>query len=381
MWTRNTNLLGIRLLLVLGFLLVACGSFSLATLSAQDPQGAPEYNGDVRPILAQACFSCHGSNERARQADLRLDTQAFINTHIVPGDADASALFQRLITEEQIGRMPPVSTGRTLTDAQINTVRLWIDNGATWGTELADTELAAVQPARVVDFEREVRPLLSQNCFACHGPDEQGRQRGLRLDVESGLHGDRAGFGGPVVVAGNAADSLLYQRITAESAGLRMPRGGVALTESEVETIRLWIDQGAEWKTHWAFVPPERPDLPPVTDANWPRNPVDRFVLSQLERDGLAPSPEADRITLLRRVTLDLTGLPPTEGEIAAFLNDDSPEAYEAAVDRLLGSERYGERMAGEWLDAARYADTNGCLLYTSPSPRDATLSRMPSSA
>ena len=360
MWTRNTNLLGIRLLLVLGFLLVAYGSFSLATLSAQDPQGAPEYNGDVRPILAQACFSCHGSNERARQADLRLDTQAFINTHIVPGDADASALFQRLITEEQIGRMPPVSTGRTLTDAQINTVRLWIDNGATWGTELADTELAAVQPERVVDFEREVRPLLSQNCFACHGPDEQGRQRGLRLDVESGLHGDRAGFGGPVVVAGNAADSLLYQRITAESAGLRMPRGGVALTESEVETIRLWIDQGAEWKTHWAFVPPERPDLPPVTDANWPRNPVDRFVLSQLERDGLAPSPEADRITLLRRVTLDLTGLPPTEGEIAAFLNDDSPEAYEAAVDRLLGSERYGERMAGEWLDAARYADTNG---------------------
>ena len=331
------------------------------TTLAQGQNAAIDYNSDVRPILAQACFSCHGSNELARQADLRFDTRQFVDTHVVAGDADASTLFQRLTTEEPIGRMPPISTGRTLTDDQVNTVRLWIESGAEWGSELADADVSAVQVTdRFINFEREVRPILSQNCFSCHGPDEQGRQRGLRLDVEDGLYGDRAQFGGPVIVPGNAADSLLYQRITADSATNRMPRGGEALSEGEVETIKIWIDQGAEWKSHWAFIPPERSTLPSVTDADWPRNPIDRFVLAKLEQEGLAPSDEADRITLLRRVTLDLTGLPPTEGEISAFLNDDSPDAYESAVDRLLGSQRYGERMAVEWLDAARYADTNG---------------------
>ena len=327
------------------------------TAVAQSQTSVSEYNSEIRPILSRACFSCHGSNERARQANLRLDTDTFLETHVVPGDADASTLFQRLTTDETIGRMPPVSTGRLLSDAEIETVRRWIDAGAVWGTEVA---MAVDVTERTIDFEREVRPILSQRCFACHGPDEQGRQRGLRLDIEDGIHGGRAEFGGAVVIPGDAAGSLLYQRITETNAAMRMPRGGEALTESEVETIRLWIDQGAEWQLHWAFIPPDRSPLPPVTDPDWVRNPIDRFVLAQLEAEGLNPSEEADRITLLRRVTLDLTGLPPTEGEITALLNDDAPDAYEQAVDRLLGSERYGERMAVEWLDAARYADTNG---------------------
>ena len=213
---------------------------------------------------------------------------------------------------------------------------------------------------RVVDFAREVRPLLSDNCFSCHGPDEAARQRGLRLDIQEGLFEDRGRLGGPAVVAGNAADSRLYQRLVTESSRLRMPRGADPLTDEQIETVRLWIDQGAEWATHWAFIPPERPALPPVSDPEWVRNPIDDFVLARLDAEGLGPSAEADRATLLRRVTLDLTGLPPTPDDLAAFLNDDSPDAYEKAVDRLLGSARYGERMASEWLDAARYADTNG---------------------
>jgi hypothetical protein len=213
---------------------------------------------------------------------------------------------------------------------------------------------------RVVDFAREVRPILSDNCFSCHGPDEATRQRGLRLDVHDGLFEDRGRLGGPVVVAGNAADSRLYQRLVTESSRLRMPSGADPLTDEQIETLRLWIDQGAAWETHWAFIPPARPAVPPVSDPEWVRNPIDNFVLARLDGEGLGPSAEADRATLLRRVTLDLTGLPPTPDELAAFLNDDSPDAYERAVDRLLGSERYGERMATEWLDAARYADTNG---------------------
>ena len=221
---------------------------------------------------------------------------------------------------------------------------------------------AAQEPGagQAVEYNRDIRPILSENCFACHGPDEQRRQRGLRLDVPDGLFEDREHFGGPAILAGSATESLLYQRIAADDPAQRMPRGGERLSDDEIETLRLWIDQGAKWESHWAFIPPERPTVPPVADTNWSRNPIDTFVLARLEEHGQTPSPETDRTTLLRRVTLDLTGLPPTQAEIAAFLNDDSPDAYERVVDRLLGSSRYGERMAVEWLDAARYADTNG---------------------
>ena len=346
-------------------------SSDLGAARAQEPVQPLEFNRDIRPILSESCLLCHGPNEATRQAGLRLDTDDFIGTAVVPGDAEASPLFQRLTTEDRLGRMPPVSSGRSLTDDQVDAVRQWIEGGAEWGGELADADAPAM-PERVVDFAREVRPILSENCFTCHGPDEGTRQRGLRLDVQEGPFTDRGAFGGPVIVPGNAEDSLLFHRVTAGDLRTRMPyrRGldtgvmpgleGDELTDAEVETLRLWIDQGAEWQSHWAFIPPERPALPPVADSEWARNAIDSFVLSRLEAEGLTPAEEADRATLLRRVTFDLTGLPPAPGDLAAFLNDDSPDAYEKAVDRLLGSTSYGERMAVEWLDGARYADSSG---------------------
>jgi hypothetical protein len=221
-------------------------------------------------------------------------------------------------------------------------------------------ELVAQDTAQPVQFNRDVRPILSDGCFSCHGPNEAARQAALRLDVPEGPLRDRGRYGGPVIVPGNPDESLLFHRVTAEDTRERMPRGRSPLSEDQVATLRRWIEQGAEYQSHWAFIPPERSALPPVADAVWPRNPVDRFVLARLEQEGLTPSEETDRATLLRRATLDLTGVPPTPTELADFLNDDSPDAYEAVVDRLLSSPRYGERMAAEWLDAARYADTNG---------------------
>ncbi len=353
-----------------------CSLLLFAMLALAPVQGSAqpvEFNRDIRPLLTEACVACHGPAEATRQADLRLDTTDFIGTVVVPGDAEGSPLFQRLTTDEPIGRMPPVSSGRSLTADQIDVVRRWIDAGAKWESDLAAADVGGTAvAARTVDFAREVRPLLSENCFTCHGPDEQARQRGLRLDVQEGPFADRGQFGGPVIVAGNAADSLLIHRITASDLSVRMPyrRGSAssvmpggdddALTDAEVETLRLWIDQGAEWQSHWAFIPPERPALPPVADREWARNPIDNFVRARLEQEDKTPSPEADISTLIRRVTLDLTGLPPTTAEIAAVLSDDSPDAYERHVDRLLASSGYGERMAVEWLDGGRYADSSG---------------------
>ena len=365
---RRSLLLFAVLALVLGW----NQSRDLRAAAGQAPTQPVEFNRDIRPVLAEACFACHGPAEATRQADLRLDTTDFIGTVVLPGDAEGSRLFQRLI-DEPVGRMPPVSSGRSLTAAQIDAVRRWIDAGAEWESDLAAAEVGGAPVAgRTVDFAREVRLLLSENCFACHGPDEQARQRGLRLDVQEGPFADRGEFGGPVIVAGNAADSLLIHRITASDLSMRMPyrrglgtsvvpgRDDDALTDAEVETLRRWIDQGAEWQSHWAFIPPERPAPPPVADSEWPRNSIDNFVRARLEQAGRTPSPEADLLTLIRRVTLDLTGLPPTQAEIAAVFSDDSPDAYEHLVDRLLQSSGYGERMAVEWLDGGRYADSSG---------------------
>ena len=218
----------------------------------------------------------------------------------------------------------------------------------------------AQEPISRVEFNRDVRPMLSEGCFNCHGPNAATRQAGLRLDVPEGPTGDRGRYGGPVIGPGRADQSLLLQRITEEDERARMPRGRAGLRPEHIETLRRWIDQGAEYQTHWAFTPPKREIPPSVADAEWPRNQVDHFILAELENAGRTPSDETDRATLLRRVTLDLTGVPPTPTELADFLNDDSADAYEAVVDRLLQSPRYGERMATEWLDAARYADTNG---------------------
>jgi hypothetical protein len=212
-----------------------------------------------------------------------------------------------------------------------------------------------------VEFNRDVRPILSDKCFVCHGPDAAAKKVPLRLDVEAAAKADLGGGRRPIV-EGDPAASQMIRRITAETPALRMPPAwsGLKLTEREIETLRIWVAQGAKWQKHWSFIPPERPPLPAVKNKSWPRTPIDYFILERLEREGLQPSPKASPETSLRRVYLDLTGLPPTPAEIDAFLTDKSPDAYENVVDRLLASSRYGERMAARWLDAARYADTNG---------------------
>jgi hypothetical protein len=211
-----------------------------------------------------------------------------------------------------------------------------------------------------VEFNRDIRPILSDHCYPCHGPDAARRKADLRLDIEAGVLAD---LGGKQAVApGEPAKSELFRRITASDSAERMPpaKFGRRLTEQHIQLLRRWIEQGAKWQPHWSLLPPKDTSPPRVRDAAWPRNGLDSFVLERLAREGVRPSPEADRKTLLRRVTLDLTGLPPTPAEVDAFLNDRSPDAYEKVVDRLLASPRFGERMATPWLNAARYADTNG---------------------
>ena len=215
--------------------------------------------------------------------------------------------------------------------------------------------------AATVDFHRDVRPILSDNCFACHGNDESKNRSGLRLDTPEGPSADLGGRFG--VVPGEVERSEVYKRISSDDVRRRMPpssSGASKLEPEEIETIRLWIDQGAEGGGHWAFETPMRPELPEVDGEDWARNPIDFFILDRLSVESLEPSPTAPRETLIRRVSLDLTGLPPTPAEVDAFLAADSADAYEKLVDRLLESPRYGERMATPWLDAARYADTNG---------------------
>ena len=219
----------------------------------------------------------------------------------------------------------------------------------------------ALAPAQTeVRFNRDIRPILSDTCFPCHGPDKSKRITELRFDTEAGAMADLGRY--RAIVPGDRTKSEMFRRISAQDDTVRMPpaRSGRQLTREQIELIGRWIDQGAKWQKHWSFIPPERPEPPPVKNKKWVRNAIDSFVLERLEREGLAPSAEADPTTLIRRVTLDLTGLPPTPPEVEAFLADSSEAAYEKIVDRLLQSPRYGERMATRWLDAARYADTNG---------------------
>lgn len=211
-----------------------------------------------------------------------------------------------------------------------------------------------------VDFNRDIRPILSDTCYPCHGPDKAKRKASLRLDVAQEGFVGRAGQ--PILTPGAPERSLLFQRITTAESQERMPpaRAERQLTPAQVSLIRRWIEQGAKVEKHWSFLPVKRPALPTVKATDWPRNGIDYFILERLERAGLGPAPMADKTTLLRRLSFDLTGLPPTPLEVEAFHADEAPDAYERVVERLLQSPRYGERMASRWLDAARYADTSG---------------------
>ena len=213
-----------------------------------------------------------------------------------------------------------------------------------------------------VDYNYHIRPILSDRCYKCHGPDESARQADLRLDQESTAKAVLPATGNRAIVAGRAHRSAMIARISATDPEERMPpaESNLTLTDYEIALLERWIDQGAAWKPHWSFVPVVQPDLPAVADESWPRSGLDHFILARLEREGIEPSPEADASTWLRRVTLDLTGLPPTLDELDAFLADRSDASYERVVDRLLNTPAYGEHMAAEWLDLARYADTHG---------------------
>ena len=227
----------------------------------------------------------------------------------------------------------------------------------------AAVEEAAQQLPDRIDFNLHIKPILSDRCFACHGPDNNARKADLRLDTEEGAFARLTeSVRKYALVPGSLSKSEIFHRLVSDDPEYRMPppASNLTLSPEEIATILKWIEQGAQYKPHWSLIPPEKPDLPTVKNTAWPRNDIDHFVLARLEREGLRPADEATKETLIRRVTFDLTGLPPTLEELDAFLADDSPDAYEKAVDRLLTSEAYGERMAAEWLDVARYADSHG---------------------
>ncbi|MBM3832455.1 MAG: DUF1553 domain-containing protein [Verrucomicrobia bacterium] len=220
-----------------------------------------------------------------------------------------------------------------------------------------------------VDFNRQIRPILSDNCFACHGPDDGARKAKLRLDIkDAAFKGGKSGE--PAIVPGKVDESELLKRIisTNEDEVMPPPKSKKKLTWEQIDLLKRWVSQGAQWTGHWAYEKPQRPSVPAIKNPAGARNEIDQFIRARLEKEGLQPSPEADKTTLARRAALDLTGLPPTIEEVDAFLNDKSADAYDKLVDRLLVSTRYGEHMAKYWLDGARYADSHG---YHIDSKRD----------
>ncbi len=215
-----------------------------------------------------------------------------------------------------------------------------------------------------ISFNRDIRPILSDKCFACHGPEEASREGGFRLDDQESSYGE-ADSGEHPIVPGKPNESELIARIFSDDESIQMPPAETnkSLTAAEKELLKKWIASGAEWEAHWSFIPPELPELPEVSESEWVKNEIDRFILARLKKEGLAPTEQADKATLIRRATFDLIGLPPTPEEVKAFLSDDSPDAYEKVIDRLLASEGFGEHVGRFWLDAARYGDTHGLHL------------------
>jgi mono/diheme cytochrome c family protein len=232
---------------------------------------------------------------------------------------------------------------------------------------------AFIRAGEPVSFDRDIRPVLSNNCFGCHGPDAKQRKAELRLDTGEGVLSDRGGHA--VIVPGKPEASELIRRISGLEPGKPMPpkKTGKKLTPREIDLFTRWVQQGGRFNKHWSYARPVRPALPAVKLKTWPRNPIDHFILARLERERLRPSPEADRYALIRRVSLDLTGLPPSVAEVDTFVEDKDPAAYEKLVGRLLEKSAYGEHWARLWLDLARYADSAG---YADDPPRTIWLFR-----
>jgi hypothetical protein len=326
--------------------------FLLAVEMRSQPQPSKpvEFVRDIQPIFAKSCQSCHQGG--AAPADLRMDsTTALLKGSIsgkviLPGKASESLLVKRISDKSGLG-MPP---NGPLPNDQIALIAAWIDQGA----KIDDP------------FSARILPILKSQCYQCHSGNEPKGQ--LHLDVK--LLALKGGSSGPDIIPGNSKDSRLLHRVLGADGQPQMPLGGKPLSEEQVATLREWIDKGAVWPdglsteqaapTHWAYVKPVRPRLPAVNDTAWVRNPIDRFILERLEKEGLKPSAQASKETLIRRLSLDLIGLPPTPAEVDAFLADSRPDAYERLVDRLLASPHHGERWATPWLDLARYGDSDG---------------------
>ncbi|HMJ61415.1 MAG TPA: DUF1549 domain-containing protein, partial [Bryobacteraceae bacterium] len=332
------------------------------------PATEVSFQKDIAPIFEQSCAKCHMGD--VAMGRLRLDSEAEIlkggasGPAIVAGKSADSLLVKRISGLMDAPRMPMGAA--PLSGLQVQLISAWIDQGK-FDTTTRASAVAAIQAKSSTQFAAEVRPILAARCYSCHGPSLQ--QNGLRLDsLEALLKGSDSG---KVVVPGHSQNSRLISRLLAQERPM-MPYGGPPLAQKEIAAIRQWIDAGApgpdsvaplaaaKQPKHWSYIKPVRPALPQVKDAAWPRNPIDNFILARLEREGLRPAPDAPKSTLLRRVYLDLTGLPPSPQEVDAFVADQSPDAYERVVDRLLASPRYGERWARPWLDLARYADSNG---------------------
>ncbi|HEU0006327.1 MAG TPA: DUF1549 domain-containing protein, partial [Terriglobia bacterium] len=354
---------------------------------------------DIRPILEQSCLKCHSPN--VSMSGLRLDNRAQalkggdLGTDIHPGRSDRSRLIHfaaRLVSELE---MPPKGQGDPLTEQEIALLRAWIDQGAEWpsGVVLQARQKTAGEPQpvkngeasslslpppskRKVDFVKDIRPLLASKCYSCHGPNEQKNQ--LRWDVKA--IAAKGGLSGPAFKPGKSAESLVIRLVAGLQPDLVMPLNGERLSSAEVGLLRAWIDQGGVWpegldpkgytapSVHWAYRPLAKTAPPQVKGSSWTRTPIDRFILAKLHEKKLQPSPAADKRTLLRRVTYDLTGLPPTPDEVQAFLADKAPDSYARVVDRLLASPRYGEHWARHWLDVVHYADSHG---HDQDRPRD----------
>ncbi|MBK8505671.1 MAG: DUF1549 domain-containing protein [Saprospiraceae bacterium] len=216
-----------------------------------------------------------------------------------------------------------------------------------------------------VDFNFDIRPILTDRCYPCHGPDEQKREAGLRLDQQSAAFTRLENSGGFAFKKGDLKQSVAWQRIISDDPELMMPppESNLTLEPHEKAKIAKWIEQGAPWKEHWAFIPPIEPDIPTNLPQEWLRvNPIDHFIQAKLLAQNLTPSSRADKERLIRRVSFDLTGLPPALSDVDAFMSDTSINAYEKLVDQLLDSEAHAERLAMEWLDVSRYADSMACM-------------------
>ncbi|MBL8229328.1 MAG: PSD1 domain-containing protein [Bryobacterales bacterium] len=337
-------------------LLCVFGSLAGLYLLGQQPAGRQPQ--EVQRIFTESCAGCH--NASSAQAKLRMDSLGALanggvsGASVIPGNSASSLLMQRITTTDRNSLMPP--GGVPLAPEKIAAIRAWIDAGAP----------GMPTPQASADYVRDVKPILQRSCYGCHSGARPQAQ--LRLDAKAAAM--KGGLSGAVIAPGNAETSRLIHRIEGRGGEQRMPLKGTPLSDGEIATLRKWIDSGANWpadaepaaviEKHWSYRKPVRPPAPAVKNAALIRNPIDAFVLAKLEKEGLSFSPEASKETLIRRLSLDLIGIPPTPAEIDAFLKDTRADAYEQLVERLLNSPHYGERWARPWLDLARYADTNG---------------------